>query len=52
VSEVAPAPTGEGAGRNTRGRVCSPKWTELLRPVRLRFRFFTSKFGLIPAIVP
>jgi hypothetical protein len=25
VTAAGPAPTGEGAGRNTRGRVCSPK---------------------------
>jgi len=24
-------PTGEGASQNTRGRVCSPKWTESFR---------------------
>src|SRR5687767_8045195 len=31
VTGVGLGPTGEGAGRNTRGRVCSPKGTASLR---------------------
>ena len=30
VTGVSPVPTGGGAGRNTRGRVCSPKGTGVL----------------------